>query len=92
MDNDFEFAPLTENDYKKIKNLEIDIAKDGRDPKVNQYVHKLIQMEADDEQKEPTTTTEAPQLTQQMPLPWPKHTNAAAKRRSFGKHRRCLRH
>ena len=51
VDHDIEFPPLTEDDYRKIKNFETDIVKDGSDPNVKQYLLKLIQMEADNEQK-----------------------------------------
>ena len=92
VDNDAEFAPLTEDDYRKIKNFETDIVKDGSDPNVKQYLLKLIHMEADNEQKEPTRITEEPplsaspsqppetKLAQQTPLPWPIHSNTTTKK------------
>ena len=77
VDNDAEFAPLTEDDYRKIKNLETDIIKDGSDPNVKQYLLKLIQMEADNEQNEKSPETK---LAQQTPLPWPIHSNTTTKK------------
>ena len=89
VDHDIEFAPLTEDDYRKIKNFETDIVKDGSDPNVKQYLLKLIQLEADNEQKEKPPETK---LVQQTPVPWPIHSNTNTKKGSHGKLNRCLQH
>ena len=77
VEHDIEFSPLTEDDYRRIKNLETDIEKDASDPKVKQYLLNVIQLEADNEQKEKPLETK---LAQQTPLQWSIHSSTTTKK------------
>ena len=89
VEQDTEFSPLTEEDYRRIKNFEAEAEKDASDPDIKQYLLNFIELEAEGGQTEHPPQTKIASNSQ---CHGPCSQMQARKRTSHGKSHRGFQH
>ena len=77
VEQDTEFSPLTKEDHKMIKNVEAEVEKEAKEPRIKQYLLELKRFENEGEHKEHPPDVK---IVQQKPAPWPMQSNVSIKK------------